>query len=599
MDPMHPARPVRPTHDLPGTAASDNGEVGEATPPAPATPGPAALSPAAPGGATPGGATLGLAALGRIAPELRPAVDPRELRARVVHFGLGAFHRAHQAVYTENAAARSGQPWGIAAVAPRSARVVEALRAQDCLYSVTSLTGTRPSPTATRVTGSVVEALGMRADAGRIDRLFADPEVGVVTLTITEKGYHRRPDTGRLDTAAPEVAADLAVGLGTGRLGTGRPGAGLSAGASADPTAGLSAGAAPGGAAGLRTVVGRVAAGLAVRMRSCGAPITLVSCDNMAANGAALEAVVRDFVEASSWPDRRALLDWMAVSAAFPSTIVDRIVPATTDADRAAVLAGLGVDDGVPVVGEPYRQWVLEDSFAGPRPPWELDGALFVPDVVPYQLTKLRLLNGSHSALAYLGAAAGCSTVADALATDWGERLVRGLCAEVAATLPAGGPDPVAYAEDLVERFRNPGIRHLLRQIGSDGSLKIPERWLDALRTLRASTAGTAPAGPAGPAGPAATTSTPVLELALAAWANATRPAADGGQLFGTTDPAAPALGACWRGVPDNEEGRRETVRRLLGVLGAADLAEDDALVSGVTSRLPGLRAGRIDLTDR
>ncbi|WP_078854757.1 mannitol dehydrogenase family protein [Streptomyces sp. NRRL F-5135] len=605
---MHPARPVRPTDDLPGTAASDNGEVEEATPPARATPGPAALSPAAPrpaapggaipGGAIPGGATLGLATLGRIAPELRPAVDPRELRARVVHFGLGAFHRAHQAVYTENAAARSGRPWGIAAVAPRSAHVVEALRAQDCLYSVTSLTGPRPSPTATRVAGAVVEALGMRTDTGRIDRLFADPEVGVVTLTITEKGYHRRPDTGRLDTAAPEVAADLAVGLGAGRLGAGRPeagrlSAGLSAGAFADPAAGLSAGAAPGGAAGLRTVVGRVAAGLAVRMRSCGAPITLVSCDNMAANGAALEAVVRDFVDASSWPDRRALLDWMAVSVAFPSTIVDRIVPATTDADRAAVRAGLGVDDGVPVVGEPYRQWVLEDSFAAPRPPWELDGALFVPDVVPYQLTKLRLLNGSHSALAYLGAAAGCATVADALATDWGERLVRGLCAEVAATLPAGGPDPVAYAEDLVERFRNPGIRHLLRQIGSDGSLKIPERWLDALRTLRASTAGTAPAGPA------ATTSTPMLELALAAWANATRPADDGGQLFGTTDPAAPALGACWRGVPDNEEGRRETVRRLLGVLGAADLAEDDALVSGVTSRLPGLRAGRIDLTDR
>ncbi|MEV0600584.1 mannitol dehydrogenase family protein [Streptomyces sp. NPDC050315] len=483
--------------------------------------------------------SLNLAALGRIAPELRPAVDPRELRPRVVHFGLGAFHRAHQAVYTENAAARSGEPWGIAVVAPRSARTAAALRAQDCLYSLTEL---RPAETVTRAVGSVVEALAMRPDAARVDALLADPEVTVVTLTITEKGYYRSPDTGALDTSAPEIAADLAAAA-TGAL---------------------------------TTVVGRLAAGLAARMRAGGAPVTVVSCDNMAANGAALGRVVRDFVAAAPWPDRQAVLDWMAASVAFPATIVDRIVPATTEADLRAAHAALGVHDGLPVVGEPYRQWVLEDSFAGPRPPWELDGALFVPDVVPYQLTKLRLLNGSHSALAYLGAAAGCTTIADALATGWGERLVRALCAEVTPTLPAGGPDPAAYADDLVERFRNPGVRHLLRQIGSDGSLKIPERWLDALRTLRTASAAT-----------------PVLELALAAWANATRPDADGGQLFGTTDPAAPALARCWH----EGAGPEDTVRRLLRALGAADLAAGDgALVAAVAARLPALRAGRIEL---
>ncbi|MFF5563151.1 mannitol dehydrogenase family protein [Streptomyces sp. NPDC012623] len=489
-----------------------------------------------PGAAAP--PPLGRATLGRLAPELRPAVDPRELRPRTVHFGLGAFHRAHQAVYTERASARSGEPWGIVAVAPRSAATVAAMRAQDCLYSVTER---RPEGPATRVVGSVTEVLAMRRDAARIDALLASPEVTAVTLTITEKGHHRRPGTGELDTSAPEIARDLAAPEGGD----------------------------------LTTVVGRIAAGLAARMRAGGAPVTLVSCDNMAANGAALATVVRGFVAASSWPARQAVLDWMAGSVAFPATVVDRIVPATADADRRAAEAALGVRDGVPVVGEPYRSWVLEDSFAAPRPPWELDGALFVADVVPYQLTKLRLLNGAHSALAHLGAATGCGTVADALSTDWGERLVRGLCAEVGPTLPAGGPDPAAYANDLVKRFRNPSMRHLLQQIGSDSSLKIPERWFDALRALRSASA-----------------STPVLELALAGWVHATRPGLDGGQLYGTSDPAAGALSAGRQGVPDTED----TVRRLLRVVGAADLAEDAALVGAVTARLPALRAGRVEI---
>ncbi|TLS40485.1 mannitol dehydrogenase family protein [Streptomyces montanus] len=511
--------------------------------------------------------SLSLAALGGLAVERRPAVDPRELRPRVVHFGLGAFHRAHQAVYTEHAAARSGEPWGIAAVAPRSVDAVAALRAQDCLYS---LTERRPAGTVTRAVGSVVEALGLGPDGARVDALLASPDVTVLTLTITEKGYHRRPDTGRLDLAAPGIAADLAA-CRSSSSGSGGAGSAVEGGAV--------------------TVVGRIAAGLAARMRSGGAPLTVVSCDNMADNGAALETVVRGFVAASSWPDRQAVLDWMTNSVAFPATVVDRIVPATTDADRAAAHGALGVRDRMPVVGEPYRQWVLEDSFAGPRPEWELDGALFVPDVVPYQLTKLRMLNGSHSALAYLGAAAGCTTIADTMAAGWGERLVEALCAEVAPTLPPGGPDPAAYAGDLVERFANPGMRHLLRQIGCDGSLKLPERWLDALRSLRAADA------------PA-----PVLELALAAWANATRPAADGGQLFGTTDPAAAELASCWGRLPEDprDEGFRDedvkdtdskaTVRRLLRVLGAADLAEDGTLVTAVAARLPALRAGRIEI---
>ncbi|GCB51817.1 mannitol dehydrogenase family protein [Streptomyces sp. NL15-2K] len=470
--------------------------------------------------------------LPRLAPELRPPVDPAELRARVVHFGLGAFHRAHQAVYTEQAAALSGEPWGISAVAPRSVGTVRALRGQDCLYS---LTERRPDGNRSRVVGAVVDALAMGPDAKAVDALLADPEVTVVTLTVTEKGYHRSASTGGLDTAAAPVAADLA--------------------ADSDGP--------------LTTVVGRLAAGLAARMRAGAAPISVVSCDNMAGNGAALRRIVHDFVRASAWPDRARVLERMAEAVAFPATVVDRIVPAADESDRAAAVAALGVRDALPVTAEPYRQWVLEDSFAAPRPPWERDGALFVPDVAPYQLAKLRLLNGSHSALAYLGTAAGRTTIAETMATDWGERLVRALCAEVSPTLPAGGPDPVGYADDLVVRFRNPGMRHLLRQIGSDGSLKVTERWLPALRALRARG-----------------THTPVLELALAAWVLGTERA----DAF--TDPAADTLAACW--APSARPS--ETVRALLRVLGAADLADDDALTAAVAARLPALRAGRVEI---
>jgi fructuronate reductase len=222
------------------------------------------------------------------------------------------------------------------------------------------------------------------------------------------------------------------------------------------------------------------------------------------------------------------------------------------------------------VTGEPYRQWVLEDSFAAPRPPWELDGALFVPDVAPYQLTKLRLLNGSHSALAYLGTAAGLTTIADTMAADWGERLVRALCAEVAPTLPADGPDPVAYADDLVVRFRNPAMHHLLRQIGSDGSLKITERWLPACATLR------------GPRHEHPGARTRPRRLGVDSTRRADAPA----------DPAAEALAACWG--PSTRPA--ETVRALLRVLGAADLADDDALTAAVADRLPALRAGRVEI---
>lgn len=410
-------------------------------------------------------------------------VDRGARRPRIVHFGLGAFHRAHQAVYTEAA----GEPWGIAAVAPRSTDVVTALREQDCLYTVTDTT--------TRVVGSIVEALHLGHDATRVGELLASPDVTVVTLTITEKGYRNGP------------------------------------------------------------VIGALAAGLAGRFRRGGAPISVVSCDNMSGNGRVLERAVADRVPA--WPDGDRILTWLAESVAFPSTVVDRIVPATTPEHRVAAAEALGLDDAVPVFAEPYRQWVLEDTFAAAVPPW--DGARFVPDVTPFQQQKLRLLNGTHSALAYLGSAAGHRTIAEVLESAWGERFVRGFGAEAGAALPG---DHGPYIDQLVERFRNPGTRHRLSQIGSDGSLKLPERWFGTLRDA----AGT-----------------PLLELALAGWAHATEPDAR----TGMTDPLAGELAACWTG-----DGDVEAVRRLLHLVGAPGL---DTLPESVARHLPALRAGRVD----
>ena len=480
--------------------------------------------------------TLGLSALPTLSAARRPLVDRRELRSRVLHIGLGAFQRAHQAVYTEAAAAEAGIGWGIAGVAPGSAATVEGLRAQDNLYSVTDLA---PDGVSTRVVAAFTEALRLQPDADRIRALFCSDDLTTVTLTITEKGYHRRGDTGGLDLASPAVVDDLAR--------------------TADGSA-------------AHTVVGALASGLVARHRAGGAPIDIVSCDNMTANGAATARAVREFLAASSFADRDDVLAWSETSVGFPNTVVDRIVPTTTDDDRAAVAAALGVTDRIPVVGEPYRQWVLENTFAASRPAWELAGADFVDDVAPYQLMKLRLLNGSHSAMAYLGLAAGCRTVADVLATSWGERLVRGLATEVAPTLP-GALDIPAYTDALVARFSNPSMRDQLRRIGSDGSLKVGERWFGALRQVGASGA-------------------PVLTLSLAGWVNATRPAADGGQWFGTTDPAGAALAENWRNGGDPAA----IVEAVLRTAGADDLAGDGGLVRAVAALLPAVQAGRIDL---
>jgi fructuronate reductase len=466
---------------------------------------------------------LSLATLGALPPESRPQIDPRAVRPRIVHLGIGAFHRAHQAVYTETAEARQGSGWGIVGVSQRSRAVVDALRPQDGLYS---LTLREPDGPRTRVVGSVSEVLHAADDGDRLTGLIASPDVTVITTTVTEKGYRRDPASGGLALDDPQIRSDLAGG--------------------SVPV----------------TVVGQLASGLRAR-RPTGAPLSVAPCDNMADNGQVVRRLVHDFVAATSWSDRERLLEWIDSSVAFPSTVVDRIVPATTAADRRAAAAALNLRDEGAVVGEPYTQWVLQDAFAADRPQWESAGARLVPDVAPYQVMKLRLLNGSHSLLAYLGAAAGCGTVADVMDTEWGEPLVRAYAAEVAQSLTSAADlDVSTYVDSLLDRFSNHAMCHRIDQIAMDGSLKIPERWLTALRELRA-----------------VGHETPVLATALASWARYTRDEH-------IDDPAVDRLRRAWM------RPQADAVRALLRVLGAPELADDTPLMAEVDAQLRALDRG-------
>jgi mannitol-1-phosphate/altronate dehydrogenase len=394
---------------------------------------------------------LTLAGLSRVPAECRPLLRPGSVPAGIVHLGLGAFHRAHQAVYTEEAVAAAGGDWGIVAVAPRSAEVVAALAAQDCLFSVTS---TAAAATTTRVVGAFAGLRHAAADPDAVLALLADPAVRVVTLTVTEKGY--RAAGAGLNLDDPEIQADL----------TGRP---------------------------PRTVVGQLAAAIARREE----PLTIVSCDNLVANGPFLRTLVTEYFDALG------KVPATFEATRFPASMVDRIVPATTDADRDEAARLLGVRDEAVVVAEPFLQWIIEDDFAGARPAWERGGAVLTGDVAPWEQAKLRMLNATHSMLAYLGALRGYETIAEAVRDEELGGLARQLMTDdVVPTLtPPDGLDLAAYGATVLERFENPALKHRTRQVAMDGSVKLPVRMLGTVRDRL--TAGAEPR---------------MISLAVAAW---------------------------------------------------------------------------------
>ncbi|PRD42953.1 mannitol dehydrogenase [Phyllobacterium phragmitis] len=374
-----------------------------------------------------------------------PGFDRARLTPGIVHIGLGAFFRAHGVVYNDDAietdpAAHNG--WGIIGVSLRSPSQRDKLAPQDGLYTTVerSASGDRP-----RIMGSLLQAIVAPEDPKSLVDTLADPGIRIVTITVTEKGYCHDPATGRLNPAHPDIVHDLE-----------------------HPERPMS-------------LLGFLVAALKLRRERGIAPFTIISCDNLPSNGKLLRGLVRDFAALRD----DGLATWIESTVAFPSTMVDRIVPASTDDDLALTLDLTGLQDLAPVIHEPFRQWVIEDVFgAAERPAWERAGAQFVADVEPFELMKLRMLNGSHSALAYLGFLSGFQTISQTVADPAFRNFLAGLWRdEIIPTVPTpDGTDLEAYAGQLLERYSNPAISHRTAQIAMDGSQKLPQRILGTIR---------------------------------------------------------------------------------------------------------------------
>jgi fructuronate reductase len=478
---------------------------------------------------------LGLAALHRIPAAARPRITPGAAAPGLVHLGLGAFHRAHQAVYTEDAMAAAGGDWGIVGVAPRSPGIAAAIAEQDNLYSVTTL---GPAGRDTRVIGAYAGVRHAPTDPDAVVALLADPSIRIVTLTVTEKGYRLDPATGRL-LMDDELVGDLETDR------------------------------AP------RTVPGLLIRGLAARRRADAGPIALVSCDNLPNNGHRLRGLVDHLAAAT------ALSDWVRASVTFPGTMVDRIVPAGTDETRAIADAALGLRDQVPVHGEPYMQWIIEDDFPGGRPAWEQAGAVLTGDAQPWERLKLRTLNGVHSAIAYLGAVAGHETIEQALRMPGLRPAMRRFIAEDVAPsfTPPDGISTVEYGEEVLERFANPAIGHRTVQVAMDGSQKLPQRVLHTIQDCRA-------------AGGRARWAT----LAVAAWMRFVQGTADDGRPLPLDDPLAARIRSRLAAAPATPEGVVDTLLGLDTVF-APELAADDEVRAQLIEWLTALDKHGVEAT--
>ncbi|MGY1742074.1 MULTISPECIES: mannitol dehydrogenase family protein [unclassified Blastococcus] len=424
-----------------------------------------------------------------------PRYDRAAVRPGIVHLGVGGFHRSHQALYLDRLLeSGEGEGWGICGVGvlPGDRRMAEVMAAQDCLYTV--VVKHPDGFLDARVVGSVVEYLFAPDDPGAVVERMAAEETRIVSLTVTEGGYNTSATTGEFDTAAPDVRADLQ-----------RAGAG--------------------GTAAPRTVFGLVAEALARRRARGLPPFAVVSCDNIPHNG---DLARRSFAAFAALRDPE-LGAWVAAEVPFPNSMVDRITPVTTDADRAELAHRFGVEDAWPVVCEPWTQWVLEDDFPAGRPPLEDVGVQLVGDVAPYELMKLGLLNAGHQVLAHLGRLAGLTYVHEACQDPLFREFLRGyLDEEATPTLaPVPGIDLRRYKAELVGRFANPQVRDTLDRIRENASDRVPQFLLPVLRAnlarggeIRRSAA------------------------VLAGWARAAEGADDAGLPLALVDPRAGELGA-------------------------------------------------------
>jgi len=475
---------------------------------------------------------LGPDLLGRLpAAVQRPGYDRKALRPGMAHLGVGAFHRCHQAEYTDDMLAERFHRWGVIGINVRKPRLGDTLGTQSGLYTRLVRDGEK---TQARVIGSIASVVDSQTSPAPALDVLASADIDVVTLTVTEKGYCHRPASGELDAASPDIVHDFA-----------------------DPVA-------------PRSVPGLLARALELRMLSHGRPVTLISCDNIPANGVVLGNVVRLLAERRG----RELLGWIAANVTFPSTMVDRIAPATSEADFRVVEERFGYRDRAVVVGEPFRQWVIENRFAGRAPPWDVAGAAFVDDVTAFEHIKMRVLNAAQSTLAYLGLIAGHEHTFEAVADPLLADFVRSMLVEesVPTLQPVSGVSAGRYVEQSLARISNTAIRHRCHQIATDGSQKIVQRLLNPIRErLRRGD------------------STALLATAVSAWMVYLIRAS---QRFGKIWPVDDPYGGRIAGIADRV-GRDPAAltREILSIdaIFARDLAESAAFQLAVAGALDGL----------
>lgn len=454
-----------------------------------------------------------------------PSYDRSKLVSRIVHLGFGAFHRAHQAVYADILAAEQGSDWGYTEVnLIGGEQQIADLQKQALLYTVAEMSA---DAWTARVVGVVKQA--MHAEVDGLESVLAkmcEPQVAIVSLTITEKGYCHSPSTGEIQLEHPLIAADI--------LNPHQP----------------------------KSAPGVIVEALA-RRKAAGLPaFSVMSCDNMPENG----HVTRNVVCALARAIDGDLADWIAQQVTFPSTMVDRIVPAVTADTLDKIEQLTGVRDPAGVACEPFRQWVIEDNFVAGRPAWEQAGAELVADVVPFEEMKLRMLNGSHSFLAYLGYLAGYQYINDCMQDQNYRRAARTLMLnEQAPTLKVQGVDLEHYAGLLIDRYSNPALKHRTWQIAMDGSQKLPQRMLDSVRWHLAQR-----------------TDFSLLAMGIAGWMCYVGGVDEQGQAIEICDPLLPVI---QQAVQNSAEGP-ERVKALLGIeaIFGHDLPQNGRFVDAVTN---------------
>ncbi len=364
-----------------------------------------------------------------------PTYDRRQLQRSIVHIGVGGFHRSHLATYIHELCQSGHRDWSItgAGVLPSDRAMADALRPQDYLYTLITR---GPQSTEVEIIGSIVDFVHAFPRPDRLLASIADPATQIVSLTITEGGYPVDDVTGEYLSTSPTAGPTSAFGI--------------------------------------------LAAGLQQRYQNGHSGLTVISCDNIPSNGSVARAATLG--EARSLGD--GLADWIADSVAFPNSMVDRITPATTDSDRAWLAEHKGVNDNWPVVTESFRQWVIEDNFAAGRPPFEQLDVLATTDARPYELMKLRLLNASHSCLAYLAALKGMETIGAAMTCPELSNFTASFLDREARPVlpPIAGIDLDQYAASIIARFSNTSIGDQISRLCLDGSVKFPKFLLPTVR---------------------------------------------------------------------------------------------------------------------